>query len=48
MRRQGSVVTIDLEALTRKREQRLFADTNVAAMSMHPPGGRPRATRVYL
>ena len=48
VRRQGSVVTIDLEALTRRREQRLSADTTVAAMSMHPPSGRPRATRVYL
>ena len=47
VRRQGSVVTIDLEALTRKR-RRLSADTTVAAMSMHPPSGRPRATRVYL
>ena len=48
VRRQGSVVTIDLEALTRRRDQRLSADTTVAAMSMHPPSGRPRATRVYL
>ena len=48
VRRQGSVVTIDLEALTRKREQRLSADTTVAGMSMHPPSGRARATRVYL
>ena len=48
MRRQGSVVTIDLEALTRKRRNLLYADTTVAAMSMHPPSGRPRATRVYL
>ena len=48
VRRQGSVVTIDLEALARKRRIRLSADTTVAAMSMHPPSGRPRATRVYL
>ena len=26
----------------------MSADTTVAAMSMHPPSGRPRATRVYL
>ena len=48
VRRQGSVVTIDLEALTCKRDQRLFADTTVAAMSMHRPSGGPKATRVYL
>ena len=44
VRRQGSVVTIDLEALTRERRTRLSADTTVAGMSMHPPSGRPRAT----
>ena len=48
VRRQGSIVTIDLEALMRRRDQRLSADTTVAAMSMHPPSGRPRAARVYL
>ena len=48
VRRQGSVVTVDLEALMREREQRLCADTTVAGMSMHPPSGRPRAARVYL
>ena len=48
VRRQGSIVTIDLEALTRKRDQRLSPDTTVAAMSMHPPSGGPRAPRVYL
>ena len=48
VRRQGSVVTIDLEALMRKREQRLFADTTVARMSMHPPSGGPKAPRVNL
>ena len=26
----------------------MSADTTVAGMSMHPPSGRPRATRVYL
>ena len=41
-------MTIDLGALTRKRRSLLSADTTVAAMSMHPPSGRPRATRVYL
>ena len=30
VRRQGSVVTVDLEALTRKRRNRLSADTTVA------------------
>ena len=49
VRRQGSVVTIDLEALARREEESvLSADTTVAAMSMHPPSGRPRATQVYL
>ena len=48
VRRQGSIVTIDLEALTCKRRSLLFANTTAAAMSMHPLSGRPRATRVYL
>ena len=48
MRRQISVVTIDLEALTREREHRLSADTTVVGMSMHPPSGGPKAPRVYL
>ena len=42
MRRQGSVMTIDLEALTHRKE-RLFANTTVARMSMHPPSGGPKA-----
>ena len=46
--RQGSVVTIDLEALTCEKERIMSADTTAAGMSMHPPNGRPRATRVYL
>ena len=48
VRRQGSVVTIDLEALMRRRDQRLSADTTVAGMSMRPPSGGPKAPRVYL
>ena len=48
MRRQGSVMTIDLEALTHKRRRLLSADTTMAAMSMHPPRGGPKAPRVYL
>ena len=48
VRRQGSVVTIDLEALTCKRRSRLPADTTVATMSMPPSSGRPKAPRVYL
>ena len=43
VRRQGSIVTIDLEALMHEREQRLSADTTVAVMSMHPPSGRLKA-----
>ena len=48
VRRQGSVVIVDLEALMHEKERRLFADAIVAGMSMHPPSERPRATRVYL
>ena len=48
VRRQGSIVMIDLEALTREKDQRLFADATVAVMSMHPPSGGPKAPRVYL
>ena len=47
MRRQGSVVTVDLVALAREKEQR-SADPTVAVMSMHPPSGRAHAPRVYL
>ena len=43
VRRQGSIATIDLEALTRKRRNRLSADTTVAGMSMHPPTGMLKA-----
>ena len=48
VRRQGSVVTVDLEALTRAKERKTSADATAAGMSMHPPSGRPRAARVYL
>ena len=48
VRRQGSVVTVDLEALARESRNKLSANTTVAGVSMHPPSGRPRATRVYL
>ena len=47
MRRQGSVVTVSLEALTRSRND-LPVGTTVAGMSMHPPSGRAKAPRVYL
>ena len=47
VRRQGSIVMVDLEALTQKKES-LSADTTVAGMSMHPPSGRAKAPRVYL
>ena len=42
VRRQGSVVMVTLEALTRSRND-LSADTTVAGMSMHPPSGRAKA-----
>ena len=48
VRRQGSVMTVDLEALMRVKERKTSADVTVAGMSMHPPSGRPRAPRVYL
>ena len=41
-------MAVDLEALARESRNRLSVDTIVAGMSMHPPSGRPRATRVYL
>ena len=41
-------MTVDLEALTRERRRKTSADATVAGMSMHPPSGRPKATRVYL
>ena len=47
MRRQGSVMTVSLEALTQSRTD-LSADTTEAEMSMHPPSGRAKAPRVYL
>ena len=48
MRRQGSVMTVSLEALAREKEVRTSADATVAGMSMHPPSGRAKAPRVYL
>ena len=48
VRRQGSIMIVHLEALVRESRNKLFADTTVVGMSMHPPSGRPRATRVYL
>ena len=46
-RRTGSVVTVNLVALTRAKEQK-SADSTVARMSMHPPSDRAKAPRVYL
>ena len=48
VRRQGSIMTVDLEALMRKKERKTSADATMARMSMHPPSGRPQAARVYL
>ena len=48
VRRQGSVMTVDLEALMRVKERKISADATAAGMSMHPPSGRPKATRMYL
>ena len=48
LRRQGSVVTVDLEALAHEKERKASTDATAAWMSMHPPNGRPKATRVHL
>ena len=48
VRRQGSVMIVNLEALARVNERKMSADATAAGMSMHPPSGRPKATRVYL
>ena len=42
------MMIVDLEALTRAKESKLFANFIVAGMSMHPPSGRPKATQEYL
>ena len=47
VRRQGSVVTIDLEALTQAKEK-TPAGVTEAKMSMHLPSAGPKAPRVYL
>ena len=47
MRRQGSVITVDLEALTRVKERKTSTDATATGMSMHQPNGRPKATRGY-
>ena len=47
VRRQGSVVMIDLEALTRAKDQ-TSADVTEAKVSMHLPSAGPKAPRVYL
>ena len=47
MRRQGSVVEVDLVALTRRKEK-TPAGVTEAKMSMHQPSAGPKAPRVYL
>ena len=41
VRRQGSVMTVDMEALMRVKERKTSADATAVRMSMHPPSGRP-------
>ena len=41
-------MTIDLEALTHRKERVLSVDTTAAGMFMHPPSGGPKAPRIYL
>ena len=43
LRRKGSVMTIDLEALTHETERRSFVEATAASMSIHPPSGGLRA-----
>ena len=43
VRRQGSVVIVDLESLMHRKERIMSADTTVASMSMHPRSGGPKA-----
>ena len=43
VRRQGSVMTVDLEALTQVKERKTSKDATVAGMSMHAPSVRPKA-----
>ena len=47
VRRQGSVVMVNLEALARGKEK-TSADATEAKMSMHLPSAGPKAPRVYL
>ena len=41
-------MTVDLEALTCKKERKTSVDATTAGMSIYPPSGKPKATRVYL
>ena len=47
LRKEGSVVTISMEALTQRKDLS-SADVTVAGMSMHPPSAGPKAPRAYL
>ena len=48
VRRQGSVIIVDLEALTPVKERKTSIDATAAGMSMHPSSERPKTTRAYL
>ena len=43
VRRQGSIMTVDLEALMWEKKKNASADATAAGMSMHPPSGRSKA-----
>ena len=48
VRRQGSVVMVNLEALAQRKEEKTSADVAVAGISANPPSGKSGKTRVYL
>ena len=47
LRRKGSIVMIDLEALMQEKERRSSTDATMAGMSMHPPNGGLKAPQAY-
>ena len=48
VRRKGSVVMVNLEALARRKEEKTSVDADVAGMSTNLPSGKSGKTRVYL
>ena len=48
VRRQGSVVMVNVEALAQSKEEKTSADAAMARISANPPSGKSGKTRVYL